>query len=147
SLQSESDEYYTGLMERTVDGPQQASWAPHLQSAMNLRRQKVEMIVRPTTSVYAPFFLSSKGYGLFVLGDWPGSFDFCVDDPHRVKIEFEGASFEMKIYAAGDPAEMIRQHALDAGPPFLPPRWMYAPWRWRDEHTERPAYYDGTPVT
>ena len=24
---------------------------------------------------------------------------------------------------------------------------MYSPWRWRDEHTERATYYDGTPVT
>src|SRR5262245_6608764 len=27
------DEYYTGLMERVVDGPQQASWAPGLTEA------------------------------------------------------------------------------------------------------------------
>ena len=25
--------------------------------------------------------------------------------------------------------------------------WMYSPWRWRDEHTQRTTYYDGTPVT
>ena len=24
---------------------------------------------------------------------------------------------------------------------------MYRPWRWRDEHTNRLTYYDGTPVT
>jgi alpha-glucosidase (family GH31 glycosyl hydrolase) len=24
---------------------------------------------------------------------------------------------------------------------------MYTPWRWRDEHTQRTSYYDGTPVT
>ena len=36
--------------------------------------------------------------------------------------------------------------ALDAGPPFLPPKWMFSPWRWRDEHTQRASYYDGTPV-
>ncbi len=33
-------EYFTGLMERVVDGPQQASWAPGRQEAMNLRGQK-----------------------------------------------------------------------------------------------------------
>jgi alpha-glucosidase (family GH31 glycosyl hydrolase) len=41
----------------------------------------------------------------------------------------------------------VRAHALEAGPPILPPRWIYAPWRWRDEHTHRATYYDGTPVT
>jgi alpha-D-xyloside xylohydrolase len=147
AIDAGGDEYFTGLMERVVDGPQQASWAPGIKEAMNLRGQKVEMIVKPTTSIYAPFFLSSRGYAAFVKGNWPGYFDFCSGDPQRVKIEFEGPSFEMKVYTARDPATLVRAHALDAGPPFLPPKWMYAPWRWRDEHTQREKYYDGTPVT
>jgi alpha-glucosidase (family GH31 glycosyl hydrolase) len=142
-----ADEYFTGLMERVVDGPQTASWAPGRQEAMNLRGQKVEMIVKPTTSVYAPFYLSSRGYAMFVKGNWPGLFDFCVDRPERVRIEFEGLSFEARVYTADNPAAMVRAHAMDAGPPFLPPRWMFTPWRWRDEHSQLTAYYDGTPVT
>jgi len=53
----------------------------------------------------------------------------------------------MKVYTSEDPAAMIREHALDAGPPFMPPRWMFTPWRWRDEHSHLAAYYDGTPVS
>src|SRR6266568_38400 len=147
SIDARSDEYYTGLMERVVDGPQAASWAPGITKAMNLRGQKIEMIVKPTTSIYAPFYLSSRGYAVFVKGTWPGLFDFAAADPNRVKIEFEGPSFEMKVYTASDPATLVRTHALDAGPPFMPPKWMFTPWRWRDEHTQRPKYYDGTPVT
>jgi alpha-D-xyloside xylohydrolase len=146
-IDSAKDEYFTGLMERVVDGPQQASWAPGLKEAMNLRGQKVEMIVKPTTSVYAPFYVSSRGYGLFAKTNWPGYYDFCASDPQQVKIDFEGSSFEFKIYTAKTQAEIISAHALDAGPPFLPPKWMYSPWRWRDEHTQRTAYYDGTPVS
>jgi len=145
-IDSGKDEYFTGLMERVVDGPQQASWAPGLKEAMNLRGQKVEMIVKPTTSVYAPFYLSSRGYGLFVKTDWPGNYDFCSTNPQQVGIEFEGPSLEVKIYTAARPAEIVQAHALDAGPPFLPPKWMYRPWRWRDEHTQRTTYFDGTPV-
>ncbi len=140
-------EYYTGLMERVVDGRQEASWAPGLKSAMDLRGQKVDMIVKPTTSIYAPYYLSSRGYAAFIQGTWPGVFDFCADDPQRVKIIFEGPAFEMKIYTSASPAALVAAHALDAGPPFLPPKWMYAPWRWRDEHSQLPQYYDGTPVT
>jgi alpha-D-xyloside xylohydrolase len=145
-IESGNDEYFAGLMERVVDGPQQASWAPDIKAAMNLRGQKVEMIVKPTTSVYAPFYVSSRGYGLFAKTNWPGQYDFCATDPQQVKIDFEGPAFEFKIYTAKTPAEIISAHALDAGPPFLPPKWMYAPWRWRDEHTQRANYYDGTPV-
>ncbi|MBS1793855.1 MAG: glycoside hydrolase family 31 protein [Acidobacteria bacterium] len=139
-------EYYTGLMERVVDGPQQESWKPGITAAMNLSGQRVEMIVKPTTSVYAPFYLSSRGYAVFTKGDWPGVYDFAAEDKSKVRIEFEGPRFELKIYTAKDPAALVKAHALDAGAPILPPRWTFAPWRWRDEHTERATYYDGTPV-
>ena len=147
AVEAGKNEYYTGLMERVVDGPQRDSWAPGLKAAMDLRGQRVDMIVKPTTSVYAPYYLSSAGYAVFVQGNWPGLFDFVADEPDRVKIEFEGPSFEMKVYTSADPAALVRAHALDAGPPFMPPKWMFMPWRWRDEHTQRATYYDGTPVT
>lgn len=146
TLAATADEYFTGLMERVVDGPQAKSWAPGITTAMNLRGERVDMILKPTTSVYAPFYLSSSGYAVFVKGNWPGVFDFCAADPQRVKIEFEGPSLAFKIYTAKTPAELVTAHALDAGPPILPPKWMFTPWRWRDEHTQRANYYDGTPV-
>jgi len=147
AIDATADEYFTGLMERTVDGPQQASWAAGIKPAMNLRGQRVDMILKPTTSVYAPFYISSRGYATFARTDWPGKYDFCVTDKRRVKIEFEGPSLEMKFYTSQEPAALVKAHALDAGPPFLPPKWLYTPWRWRDEHTQRETYYDGTPVT
>ena len=53
----------------------------------------------------------------------------------------------MKVYTGADPLAVVRAHAMEAGPPVLPPTWMYSPWRWRDEHTHRETYYDGTRVT
>jgi alpha-D-xyloside xylohydrolase len=147
AVDSRADEYYTGLMERVVDGPQQASWAPGITAAMNLRGQKVEMIVKPTTSIYAPFYISSRGYGLFVKGTWPGTFDFASTQPDRVRIAFEGARLDLTVYAGDNPAALVRAHAMENGPPVMPPKWMFGAWRWRDEHTHRTTYYDGTPVT
>ena len=147
AIDARADEYYTGLMERVVDGPQQVSWAPGITAGMNLRGQRVDMIVKPTTSIYAPFYLSSRGYGVFVRGTWPGHFDFCASSPSRVTIDFEGPSLEVKIYLDSNPAALVRDHAMDAGPPVLPPKWMLTPWRWRDEHSQLTKYYDGTPVT
>lgn len=146
AVDSLSTEYYTGLMERVVDGPQQASWAPGIKTGLDLRGQKVDMIIKPTTSIYAPFYLSSRGYGVFVKGDWPGWFDFAASDAGRVKIEFEGPKFELKIYTAKEPVAIVKAHSRDAGLPVLPPKWMFTPWRWRDEHNHREAYYDGTKV-
>ncbi len=141
------DEHFTGLMERVVDGPQQASWATNLTAALDLRGRTVDMILKPTMSVYAPFYLSSRGYAAFVKSYWPGRFDFCASVSNRVQIEFEGPAFEAKFYSSDQPAALVRAHALEAGPPFLPPKWMYGTWRWRDENTQRTHYYDGTPVT
>jgi len=147
AIESETDEYFTGLMERVVDGAQALSWAPGITAAMNLRGHKVDMLVKPTTSIYSPFYLSSKGYAVFVKGTWPGTFDFGAAQPDRTRIEFEGQSLDFVVYTADTPAALIKAHAMDAGPPVLPPKWMYGPWRWRDEHTQRATYYDGTPVT
>jgi alpha-D-xyloside xylohydrolase len=147
ALEAAPDEYFTGLMERAVDGPQKNSWATNLTAVLNLRGQTVDMILKPTLSVYAPFYLSSRGYAVFVKGNWPGRFDLCAGLSNRVKIEFEGPAFEAKIYTAANPAALVRAHALDAGPPFLPPKWIYGTWRWRDEIKQRTNYYDGTPVT
>ena len=127
SIDALPGEYFTGLMERVVDGPQAKSWAPGITEAMDLRGQKVDMIIKPTTSVYAPFYISSRGYAVFVKGNWPGVFDLAASNKQSVQIEFEGPSLELKIYTASDPASLVRQHALDAGPPFLPPKWIYTP--------------------
>src|ERR1041385_1289755 len=113
AVDAKPDEFFTGLMERVVDGPQQASWSPGRKEAMNLRGQKVDMILKPTTSVYAPFYISSRGYGVFVQGDWPGVFDFCKSNSKRAKIEFEGPSLALKVYTAENPATLVSRHALD----------------------------------
>lgn len=147
ALEARPDEYFTGLMERVVDGPQQLSWAQGITNAMNLRGETVDMLVKPTMSVYAPFYLSSRNYAVFVKGTWPGRFDFCASDSRLVKIEFYGPSLEMKLYSGDSSADLVKAHALDAGPPFLPPKWMYGAWRWRDEIRTYPTYYNGTPVT
>lgn len=146
AVDSDAKEYFTGLMERVLDGPQQKSWAPGTQETLNLRGQKVDMILKPTMSVYAPFYISSRGYAVFVRGNWPGYFDFCATDTNRVQIEFEGPSLDLKIYTAKTPAALVAAHALDAGPPLLPPKWTFQPWRWRDENNHRATYYDGTPA-
>jgi alpha-glucosidase (family GH31 glycosyl hydrolase) len=146
AIEAGADEYFTGLMERVVDGPQQRSWAPGITAAMNLRGQRVDLLVKPTTAVYAPFYLSSRGYAMFVKGTWPGVFEFAASRPDRVLVEFEGPRLDLVVYASEHPADLVKAHAMETGPPLLPPAWIYSPWRWRDEHTHRTTYYDKTPV-
>lgn len=147
NLSSEPDEYYTGIFERVVDGPQNNSWSDTISAAMNLRGQTIEVKVKPTVSAYAPFYISSRNYGFFALGTWPGMVDFCSTVSNAVKISFEGPEFNFKIYTADNPLDLVRKHALETGPSFVPPGWAFGPWRWRDDHSNNSVYYDGTPKT
>ncbi len=145
-LKAKPDEFFTGCIERTVDGPQKNSWREGLQTAMNLRGETVEMLIHPTLSIYSPFYISSAGYGLFMLGTWPGFYDFCQGKKDAVQVVFEGMSLNMRLYTSKNPADLVRTHAQEAGPTTLPPQWAFSPWRWRDEHNNLKKYYDGTPV-
>jgi alpha-glucosidase (family GH31 glycosyl hydrolase) len=146
NLTATHDEYFTGLFERTVDGDQKESWREGIETAMDLRGEKVDMLIKPTLSLYTPFYLSSENYGLFVKGTWPGHYDFCRSDSNRVQISFEGPTLSGIIYTSTDPAEIVKAHALRTGPTIVPPKWAFLPWRWRDNHTNLKTYYDGSPV-
>ncbi|MBN1783148.1 alpha-glucosidase [bacterium] len=145
NIAADEDEYFTGIFERVVDGPQTNSWAEGIETAMNLRGEHVEMKLKPTVSAYAPFYISSANYGIFVRGTWPGNFDFCREYQNTVQIAFEGPAFAFKIYL-GNPLQIVQNHALETGPSVVPPEWALGPWRWRDNHVHRKEYYDGTEV-
>jgi hypothetical protein len=91
------DEYFTGALERVVDGDQNKSWSKDLKTALNLRNEKVEMKVKSTVAAYSPFYLSSNNYGLYVKGTWPGIFDFCKTNPGIVQVAFEGPEMLFKL--------------------------------------------------
>ena len=143
SLAATSDEYFTGLFERVVDGVQTESWKKGITTAMNLRGEAVDMLIKPTVSLYRPFYISSNGYGIFTKGTWPGHYDFCKSDPERVKISFEGNKLEGIIYTSAQPAEIVKNHSLNVGPTIVPPEWAFLPWRWRDNHVNKKTYYEG----
>lgn len=145
SISASGDEYFTGLMERTVDGEQALSWRADVKETMDLRGQVVEMLVKPTLGLYCPFYISSNNYSLFAQGTWPGEYDFCKADANCVRISFEGSSLTV-VLNTGSPAELIKRHCIRTGPSIVPPRWVFKPWRWRDEHTQSDKYYDGSKV-
>lgn len=146
NISATPDEYFTGLFERTVDGNQSKSWEEGITEAMNLRGQEVDMIIKPTLSLYSPFYISSKGYGLFIEGTWPGHYDMAKTNPDLVSVTFEGPELNGVIYTSEDPAEIVKAHSLNTGPTIVPPKWAFLPWRWRDAHENQDTYYDGTPV-
>ncbi|MDH7603954.1 MAG: glycoside hydrolase family 31 protein [Melioribacter sp.] len=138
------EEYFTGIFERVVDGEQNKSWAKGITEGLNLRGQKVDVKLKPTVSAYAPFYISSGNYAIFVQGTWPGVIDFCKERKDFVQILFEGPELSFSLMMDKVPAELVKRHALKTGPSFVPPKWAFGPWRWRDEHFNNKKYYDGS---
>ena len=119
--------------------------------SLNRRGETVEMYVRPTFAVYAPFFQSSRGYGLAVAGTAVGVFDVAKSDPHIVSFRFETgnapASRRLQYYLFFGPEHttIVDEYTALTGRPYVPPDWAFLNWRWRDELTVgEPALLDGT---
>lgn len=139
-------EYFTGILERVVDGSQTQSWAKGITTGLNLRGEKMDVKLKPTVSGYAPFYISSENYAFFVQGTWPGVIDFCKEIPNLIQISFEGPELSFSLMMDETPAELVKRHALETGPSYVPPKWTFGPWRWRDDHFNKKTYFDGSPV-
>ena len=145
----ETEGFY-GLMERVMQGSQGLSWEPGMTEGLNLRGQSVDLYTLPTVSIYAPFFVSSSGYGVYVEGDWPATYRFGVDELGRtrsaeVTIEVEGPTLSLLILPGPEPVDVIERYARITGESLLPPEFILGPGRWRDVVWNLPSFYDGTP--
>ena len=143
-------EGFYGLMERVVQGAQDHSWEPGMTEGLDLRGQEVELYIRYTVSLYAPFFVSSAGWGLYAESDHYGTYRFGVDEfrqdaPTELSIEYDGEELAFRVFPGPKPLQATERFARTVGTTIVPPRWGFGPWRWRDEVWDLPAFYDGTP--
>lgn len=138
------EEGFYGLMERVVQGEQGESWKAGMTQGLNLRGQEVVLFVLPTLSVYSPFYVSSKGYGVYINSTWPGTYCFGVDAPTKLTIEYEGGSLPLSVIPGPRPLDAASHYAKTVGLPILPPKFAFGPWRWRDDVYNFSSYYDGT---
>ena len=143
-IKSNADEHYYGLLERTVDGPQGLSWKPSITQALDLRGQKVEMAVKHTLGIYTPFYVSTHGYGVLVHGTWPGHYDMAATDPGNIRFAFEGGQLELSFITGPTVLDATKHATKVTGTTILPPKWVFNTFRWRDEHAQKPVFYDST---
>ncbi len=139
-------EHFTGLMERVRGTRDKEGWQPGLTTGLDLRGEKVSMFVRPTVAIYTPFYLSSRGYGIWVNTTWPGEYDLGKTDPKTVTFRFEGnGNLVYHIFPGPDAQTILENYTAVAGRTLLPPKWCFSTWRWRDDHVNLDTLYDGTP--
>lgn len=144
-------EGFYGLLERPVQGILHEVFPPR-DGGFNLRGQEVWLYILPTHALYSPFFVSSRGWGLYVESSWPGTYRLGRDGrgritPTQVTIEYEGPELVFRVFAGKTPLEVVERYSRTVGTTVLPPEWAFGPWRWRDEVWNLPAFFDGTPNT
>ena len=81
------------------------------------------------TYIPLPFFISSKGYGLFLNSCHRTWFDLGEEDPNRFSIVSADSKLDYYvIYSPEDPLRIISRFTDIVGKPLLPPRWSFTPW-------------------
>src|SRR5262245_14960859 len=88
-IASPADEAVYGLMERTVSDYGASEAFPQEIGSLDRRGTKVDMRVFFSFGLYAPFFQTSRGYGLLVEGTTFGSYDLAASDASALAFEFE----------------------------------------------------------
>lgn len=149
SIPLAANEAIYGLTERLVDEYLWSEYLPRERSGLNLRGQRFTMWVLPTISAYSPFFISSRGYGMLVEGTRPGVYDLGKTFKDRITLQWDigNKPFSAVFFFGPGYLEILDRYTAMTGRPFLPPRWVFLPWKWRGECApDKFADLDGIPV-
>lgn len=75
-----------------------------------------------------PFYLSSRGYGVFVNHPEKVSFEVGSEKVERVGFSVPGEYLEYFIISGPSPAEILERYTDLTGRPGLPPQWSFGLW-------------------
>ena len=75
-----------------------------------------------------PFYLSSRGYGVFVNHPEKVSFEVGSEKVERVGFSVPGEVLEYFVIAGPSPAEVLERYTALTGRPGLPPPWSFGLW-------------------
>jgi alpha-D-xyloside xylohydrolase len=75
-----------------------------------------------------PFYLTNRGYGVFVNHPGPVSFEVGSEAVSRVQFSVAGEALEYLIIYGPTPADILRKYTGLTGRPGLPPPWSFGLW-------------------
>ncbi len=75
-----------------------------------------------------PFFLSSKGYGVFVNHPEEVSFELGSETVSRTQFSVEGEYLDYYFINGPTPKELVSRYTTLTGRPALPPAWSFGLW-------------------
>ncbi|MGA4987018.1 alpha-xylosidase [Nonomuraea bangladeshensis] len=75
-----------------------------------------------------PFYLTNRGYGVFVNHPGRVSFEVGSETVSRVQFSVEGHELEYLVIHGPTPADILRRYTALTGRPVLPPAWSFGLW-------------------
>ncbi|MBO3769214.1 MAG: alpha-xylosidase [Thermoproteota archaeon] len=93
-----------------------------------------------TISQYAykniPFYLTNRGYGVFVNHPECVSFEIATENVERVQFSVPGEYLEYFLIYGPSPKEVLTRYTALTGRPELPPAWSFGLWLSTSFHTD-----------
>lgn len=75
-----------------------------------------------------PFYISSKGYGVFVNDPGPVSFEICSEQVSRVQMCVPGEKIDIMVIGGENMKDTLSNYCALTGYPALPPSWSFGLW-------------------
>jgi len=94
-----------------------------------------------------PFYMSSRGYGLWIDNPTPGQIDFNATDRQNVLIHYPEPRLRVVLFPGPRYTSILREFTALTGRPPLPPAWSFAPWKSRDVHRSREEVLEDAELT
>jgi len=118
---AEPDEHFWGFGEKFTD--------------LDKRGRQIEMWHYDAYGVHTerayknvPFFVSSRGYGLFVDSIKRVNFDMAASNNSAFTVVVPDSALDYYVIAGPDPKEIISRYADLVSHPILPPKWAFGLW-------------------
>ena len=117
--------------------------------ALNQQDNIIKNVVRDIpfakgSSTYAPipFFMSLRGYGLWVDTYSEAMFDLNLTSRADLIIRFTSDRVRVLVFAGPRFSTILDRFTALTGRPKLPPYWAFAPWKSRNWHPDMAAVYE-----
>lgn len=75
-----------------------------------------------------PFYISNKGYGVFVNNPGLVSFEVASEKVNKVQFSVKGESLEYFVIGGEDLKDVLNNYTTLTGKPALPPAWSFGLW-------------------
>jgi len=89
-----------------------------------------------------PFYMSLRGYGLWLDTTSEATFDLNVTEPSRILVRVFGGTLRIVLFEGPRFPTILARFTALVGRQQLPPYWAFAPWKARDYHRNTGEVYE-----